>query len=191
MDAIELPMPELLTGGAVFLAIGAVVWFAFSVISPEKPHAEKRLNEFNRLKRGKESTDDGTEDKRSDALKAVLQRAESLSKPMRSTNEAEISNLKGKLICAGFRSHAALPTFLGIKFICIVVGLVIGGVVSVFFYGLTGAAMIRLAAVTGIALFVPDMVLRFIIGRRLPRQAAWRSTPASPRPGPAVCSSAC
>jgi tight adherence protein C len=165
LAAMTIDVPLLVTATAGFFAMGSIVWLLFSVSSAEKPRAEKRLAEINRSKR-KESSDSGLEEKRGDALKAVLNRAEAFSKPMQLTNEQEISQLRGKLVAAGFRGHSAMSVFLGLKVICILLGIVIGGGVSLFMYGVSGAAMVRLGVIVGIAMFIPDMVLKFIMGRR-------------------------
>jgi tight adherence protein C len=52
------------------------------------------------------------------------------------------------------------------KFICIIVGLVLSGGVSVLLYGLTNAALIRAVIVTGFAMFIPNVVLGIIAKKR-------------------------
>jgi tight adherence protein C len=161
-----MQMPVLLVAVSVFLGIGALVWAIFQWINAEKPQAERRLSEMNRPRKGKNLSDLDSENKRNEALQAVLQRAEAFSKPMQSKDQKEINKLKEKLVAAGFRSQTAPAAFLGMKFICIIVGLVLSGGVSVLLYGLTNAALIRAVIVTGFAMFIPNVVLGIIAKKR-------------------------
>ncbi len=171
MDPNNLPGDStmLFTGLAVFMAIGSLVWFFWGLMTADKPRAEKRLAELNRSRRGKDPKEEATrtlEDKRNEALQAVLSRAEALSKPMQPKSAKEISALRDKLTQAGFRSQNAAATFLGLKFCGILLGLVLGGGISVLMYGMTTPAMIRIVVATGIGMFLPDIILKFIISSR-------------------------
>ncbi len=164
---LDQNLPLLMTAVASFLAIGSAVWFLWSYFfTAEKPRAEKRLAELNRTRKPKDITAVDVEEKRNEALQAVLQRAEAFSKPLQPKSEKEVSALKEKLTQAGFRAPGASATFLGIKFICILIGLVLGGGVSVLIYGLNSTAMIRMVFVVGVAMFIPDIVLKLIINKR-------------------------
>lgn len=148
---------------AIFLAIAAGSWLVLSLFVNENDRAERRLDELSDPRRRS-----GTkENKKSEALSRVLQKASpTLAKPLTPTTEAEMSKLRQDLVEAGFRTETAPITYLSIRAIFAIAFLVIGGGVSVFMYGATYAALIRMLVVGALGFYLPVLGLRFLGGRR-------------------------
>lgn len=157
-----------ITLGAAFIAVSALAYWVASTMSGDGPRAEKRLEALSRRRRAGDILEAAVEKekKKAEALASVLEKAERFSKPLQPKTAREIGKLQQRLMWAGLRTQNAAAVFLGIKFVCLMTGLLIGGGASVFLYGFTTAALVRLVVVAGIAFFIPELILGFVIKRR-------------------------
>ena len=107
---------SLLTKLAIFGAATAGVWFLLDLLSPGRPRAEMRLEEFREpnLRRGDRKSGSMGVTKRSDGMARLLERASpKLSKSLQPKTAEEAGKLKSKLSYAGFRGEAVTSIFLG------------------------------------------------------------------------------
>jgi tight adherence protein C len=150
---------------AVFGLIGALAWLAFDWLSGSGSRAEQRLADFkDPLRKRREEGAPGQ--KKQDAMSRMLEAsAPVLSKPLRPKTEKEQSKLKAKLSHAGFRSEAAPQIFLGVKFIMLVVGTLIGGGTTLALMGITTGSLFRVVMIAGSMFYFPDGVV-FYLGKK-------------------------
>ncbi len=170
--AAETSMIIFVVPVALFFAVSAVAWlFIGRVSGGDQPRAEARLDELrkprrkNSLEMASESED--REKKKAEALTAVLERATSpLGNSVKPKNEKELSKLRERLLHAGFRRDAAPVVFKGSQLIFACVGLLFGGVFGLLTSGLTLGLLTKTVIGGGIAYFIPEFILSFLIGRR-------------------------
>lgn len=159
----------LLTVGATFGLFAALAFWATQRFSGNAPRAERRLDVLKKARKGKaltEASDDEVEDKKAQALAAVLGKAERFSSPLKPKSAHEEGKLKLRLMEAGFRNDNAVAVFLGVKVIFLMVGLLFGGVYGLVGFGFNTGGLIRLIVGGGIAFFIPEMILAFIRSKR-------------------------
>ena len=149
---------SLAVGGAVV----AIAWLLIDMFNGAKPRTEERLEEFKdpslrRLREQGSTT--------ADAMARVLEKATpALAKPLQPKTEKEVGKLREKLMHAGFRSDGAPTMFLGIKFTCLIVGLVMSGG-GVLLAGVGTQSMLRAGFFACGMFFLPDVLL-MLLGRR-------------------------
>lgn len=144
---------------AIFGLIAVVAWWIFDRLMADKSRAELRLDELKNPgardraeKRGSGST--------ADAMSKMLQKASpKLAKPLTPKNEHDAGKLKTKLNQAGLRSETAPSIFLGLKFIGLIAGFVLGGGSFLYFKGMTQESMMYSVGSAGLAFYVPDIVV--------------------------------
>jgi tight adherence protein C len=148
----------------VFGLVAALAWVAFDWITGKSNRAEERLDDFRdpRRKRGEMG-----QKKAEGAMSRMLeQAAPKLAKPLQPKTEKEQSRLKLKLGYAGFRSEAAPQIFLGIKFIMLMVGLILGGGSTLAILGFTKNSLIQVVAIAAGMFYFPDGVIMWMGKKR-------------------------
>lgn len=168
-----LPLGALSFGYLVLVQIGAfglisaLVWVAIDWFSGGgDSRTEERLAELRdpMLRKRKEEAGAG---KRGNAMTRMLEdAAPAFAKPLQPQNEFEANKLKAKLSYAGFRNESAPSVFLGLKFFCMVTGLLIGGGASVLTMGFTQAALIRVVLYTGGGFYLPELIVWYLAKKR-------------------------
>ena len=155
-NAVILPI-------AVFVAIGAIAWFALGYIfSPEDDRAEQRLAELSDP-RGRSNKNNS----KSQAFQRALSKsAPKLAKSLTPTNEKEMSKLRQSLVEAGFRSETAPVTYLALRAVVGLAFLVLGSGGSLLVYGFTSAAAIRTFMIGAAGFYLPILVLNQLARRR-------------------------
>ncbi len=157
---------ESLVPLALFGTFAALAWWALDLTMTGKPRTLERLEELKDPRKRRRAAADSAL-KQSDALTKVLERASpSLAKPLQPKSEAELGKLRTKLSNAGFRSEAAGTVFLGLKFAGLVVGLFLGGGTITSLRGVNQSSLGWSIAVAGLLFYLPDLVVRFLGGRR-------------------------
>jgi tight adherence protein C len=135
------------------------------LLSSGKPRAEKRLEEFREPNTRR--TDGRGISKRSDGMTKLLEKATpAFSKPLQPKTEEEVGKLKLKLGYAGFRGETAPSVFLGLKFIAMVLGFLMGGGALLVSKGWTMETGMYTVGAAGIAFYLPDAVLWFLKKQR-------------------------
>lgn len=151
---------------AAFGLVAALAWWLMDFLSPTKSREEERLDEFRdpNFRRGKK--EQGAV-KKSDAMTRVLEKATpALAKPLQPKNEKDANKLKSTLSHAGFRNEAAPTIFLGLQFLCLILGLFIGGGTVLLVSGFTTWSLIKAVGVAGLMFYLPKFVVMFLARRR-------------------------
>jgi tight adherence protein C len=157
-----------------FFLFSACAWLVMDWFSNRRPRAEQRLDEFKdpHLRKKKEADAAGRVS-RSEAMTKVLAKASpALAKPLQPKNESDVGKLKLKLAQAGFRSETAPTMFLGMKFIGLIVGLLLGGGTMIVMAHLNGAPLLsqknlfKCMIMAGGMFYLPDILLFFVAKRR-------------------------
>jgi tight adherence protein C len=147
-----------------FVAVSVVIYLVLGRFNGETGAAERRLENLRDPRRRKGG--DG-ERGRTDALRDMVERtAPALAKPLTPKTEKEMGRLKQRLVFAGFRGENATTVYLATKLFVMMIALFISGAVSLFMYGFSTAALIRILTVGGIGFYLPDIALRFITKKR-------------------------
>lgn len=147
---------------AVFGAAMAVAWMALEWMGGSKQaRAEERLDEWRDPTRRRK--DEAT---RAQAMTRVLERATpALAKPLQPSSEKDAGRLRQRLMQAGFRSQEAPTIFLGMKFLCLCAGVIVGGG-GLLVFGAGYQSMLRCGATGCVLFFIPDILLALIGSKR-------------------------
>jgi len=161
----EVSFMESLTPLALFGMFAALTWWVLDWMAAARPRALERLDELNRPR--SRSNLDGLPVKKTDAVTKVLEKATpALAKPLEPKSEEELSRLKLKLAMAGFRSDAASKAFLGLKFMGLMAGLVLGAGTFFPFLGATQQSTFLTIGLAGALFYLPDLALWLIAKSR-------------------------
>lgn len=148
---------------AVFGSCFCAAWAALSHFAGKAPLGLDRASE-----RLKDLRGNGAE--RQPSAETALQKvAVNLSQWLRPRSELEQNALKVRLANAGFNSQHASSLFLAIKLAVIVAGGIIGAGGGLAVWGLAQRGLTAPVIVGGIAFFIPDMVLAYLISARKER----------------------
>ena len=149
----------LLTQLAIFGCVAAAVWAALEFLGGGgKSRAEERLDEFSDTR----SKARNPNAHKSDSMTRLLEAASpKLSAPLKPKTAEEEGKLKQRLAHAGYRSENAVSIFLGMKFLCLVIGFFASGGSMLYLKGFTMSAMMYTVAISGIMMFLPDVVVWF------------------------------
>jgi tight adherence protein C len=156
---------EILVPCAAFLALGLAVWGGLTAIAETRARASDRLD---RLMRGT-STNLGPSVllRQQDRIQALVAKAApALSRPLRPHNEKELGKLKLTLLNAGFRSELAVQIYLGIKFLCLLLGLAITIPLAYARSGFTQRGIGLMVFGGAVGFYLPSVVLRVLKKRR-------------------------
>lgn len=151
---------------AAFAATSAIIWLVVDLVWGQKRLAEDRLD---RLQASGRTADleETRMDKMSAAVGDLLNKATpQLAKPLQPKDAAEEGKLKSRLSHGGFRSENAVTIYLGLKVLCVAIGIFLGGGAMLLSMGLNPTTLLRTAIAAGVAFFVPDLILRMITKSR-------------------------
>jgi tight adherence protein C len=152
---------------AVFGAIAALAWLAVDWFTSSSSRAEQRLEDFRDPLARKRREEAQLGKRKGDAVARMLEAsAPALAKPLAPKSEQDLGKLKMKLSHAGFRNPAAPQIFLGMKFILLVVGLVVGGGTTLALRGLDQGTLIRIVLIAGGCFYLPDVVVYWLAKKR-------------------------
>lgn len=173
MDLSEFSYLQLVPF-AVFGLFAVGAWLLLDYFAAQKSRTVERLDELRNpaLRRAKEGA--GVQ-KKSDAVSRVLEKASMASGPLQPKNEFEANKLRAKLASAGFRSEAAMPIYLGLKFLGLVAGFIASGGTMLLVEGFSQKTLLVTVGVAGGLFYFPTIVLWFLIRRR--KQAIFLSLP--------------
>ena len=148
---------------AAFFAIAIGLWAVGDFVVNRRSKADIRLDQLKQQKSGSQKQNNG----KKEGITNFLEKASpTLAKPLQPKNEKDASKLREKLEYAGFRSGDAITVFLGIKFIALIAGLVLGGGTSLILAGVTTQALLGTFMAGGVCFFIPDFALGFIAKSR-------------------------
>ena len=160
--------PVLTSSVAIFITVTLVMWIILERISGgDRPQAEIRLDRLRKKQHRRdlsELADENTNTKQT--LTQVLEKATSPLAETVSGNEKEMSQLKEKLMNAGFRRESAPVVFKSIQFAGVVVGLVAGGVFGMIADGMNQGMAMKTAIGMILGFMVPNLFLEQLVKAR-------------------------
>lgn len=152
---------------AVFGAFAVVAWILLEKLAADPPRAEKRLDELSDPHARRSKADKSDTFRKSDAMTKMLEKASpAFAKPLKPKTEIEASKLKLRLAHAGFRNEAVPSIYLGLKFIGMIAGFIIGGGAMVFTKGMVTDTLLYTVGIAGVAFYLPDIILWFMSRNR-------------------------
>jgi tight adherence protein C len=98
--------------------------------------------------------------------KVIEKASPALAAPLTPKSDLEKSKLKMRLANAGFRGESAGNIFLGIKFLSLVIGLMLGGGGVLTVSGLSQKSLIIAIVIAGGMFYLPEVGLWFLVSRR-------------------------
>ncbi len=146
---------------AIFGVIAAVAWVVMDFFGgASKKRSDDRLAEIkDPLARRRP---EASKAKKSDAMSRVLEKAAPMAHPLQPKTEREAGLLKCRLSAAGFRGEKVVTTFLGLKFIGLLVGLTLGGGGSMLSSGISQNSLMATVAAGGLTFYLPDILVWFM-----------------------------
>ena len=165
---------EIIVAVAAFGCVTAFAWFFLDSVMKRKSTAEERLDVLRDPRnRGAGAADkDGMKNAMSELLEKA---APTLAAPLQPKTEKEQNQLRQKLDEAGFRGEGSVQTYMAVKIIAAIVGLVLSGTTTLFTTGLTTNGMLMGVAGPCVGFFIPDLILSFITSSR--KQAIFLGLP--------------
>jgi tight adherence protein C len=148
-----------------FLAIALGVWGLLTALAQRRTNQAERIE---RLLRGAAARADLPSPlmRKQDHLRNLVERAApALAKPLQGKEE-EISQLRMKLLHAGYRGEQAVQVYLSLKFVLLLVALAVVVPLAYARHGLTMRAMWEVGGAAGIAFYAPAIVLKFLTKKR-------------------------
>jgi len=151
---------------AMFGLFAVAAWWLLETVAGAKSRAVERLDEI-KNPRARRAAQDLSALKKSDAVTKMLERATpALAKPLAPKSELELSKLKLKLANAGFRGESAGSVFLGLKFVGLVAGLLVGAGTILGLGSISRNTLISAAAMGGFLFYLPDLAVWFVARKR-------------------------
>ncbi len=147
---------------AIFGAFAVAAWVALEVLGSKKNRASERLDEIRDPGKRRE----GGKSKKGDFASLLEKASPAFAKPLQPKSAAEAGKLKAKLSAAGFRSDSAALSFLGFKFVGMVVGLMFFGGTMIATEGLTQKALVYTVGGAGFMFYLPDMIVWYMGSKR-------------------------
>ena len=155
---------EAMVPFAIFGLVALAAWWILDMIASGRSRTKERLEEIKSpdLRRRK-----GGPVKPTDKVARVVEKAApALAKPLQPKNGFEVSKIKSKLSHAGFRGEAAVSTYLGLKFVGLMVGMIVGGITLLASLGVTQQSMAGTVFIAGALFYLPDIVLGLMASSR-------------------------
>lgn len=153
----------LLVVGSIFVGVSAVAWLVVSHLNggEDSVRAEARLAQ---LQGKSQSSADASS--RMQGLADMINKAAPIAKSIQPKDEATQGKLKSRLVQAGFRGNGASTTFLTIKMLGAIAGLVLGGIYGLYANGISMPGLYKPLIFGGFGFFIPELALSFLISRR-------------------------
>jgi tight adherence protein C len=149
-----------------FGLFAAVAWWLMDMLGGQSNRATERLDEL-RNPGARRRDEAGKGRGKGDAMSKMLEMASpALSRPLQPKTELEAGKLKARLAVAGFRSDSAASAFLGLKFIGLCAGFLIGGGALLITSGATQKSMMYTVFVAGVTFYIPDLIVAILARRR-------------------------
>jgi tight adherence protein C len=148
---------------AVFVAVAVFVWLVVSVTTGRRTRSEERLDRFSGARANEPKPQGLTMEGFAKMLESV---SPTLARPLQPKNERDAGKLRQRLEYAGFRRENYPVVFLGIKFIALAFGILLGGGLALCTTGMTTSGAMRAFMVAGLFFFLPDMILGYLGKRR-------------------------
>jgi tight adherence protein C len=167
----ELINPQDLLSALAFLGTAGAVWVILSWLARRSDsRVEDRLTRLSRASSKAEIQLTESSSSKSSLpnikMQELLQKAAAFSEPLMPKSEFEQNKLRLKLAHAGFRQENAVPVFTGLKFLSLLAGAMLGAAIFMPTVGLNFDLVKWLAIFAGAGLFLPDVVLWWLVKKR-------------------------
>jgi len=150
---------------AAFGGVAVASWWLLEMFTSRKPRAEQRLDEYREPNSRK--SDLLIDSKSPGAMSKVLgAAAPTLSKPMQSKSEEDVSKIRHKLNQAGFRTETAITTYWSMKTLGLCIGFVLAGGALLFTRGFSMDTLMYTVLIAGIMFYIPEIILWLITKSR-------------------------
>ena len=150
---------------AVFGVIAIIVWFIVDFFGRGRSRSEERLEDYTDPQ-ARKRREEGGGTKKNEAMALLERSAPALAKPLQPKTEKDMSKLKLKLSHAGFRSEAAPQIFLGMKFVMLIIGVVVGGGTTLALLGANMTSLFRVVMIAGTMFYLPNMIVWWLAKKR-------------------------
>ncbi len=151
---------------AIFGLFAAIAWWLMDFLGGQSNRATERLDEL-RNPGARRRDESGKGRGKGDAMSKMLEMASpALARPLQPKTELEANKLKAKLSMAGFRGDSAPSVFLGLKFIGLCAGFLIGGGAMLATTGATQKTLMYTIFTAGVTFYIPELVVAFLAKRR-------------------------
>lgn len=141
---------------AAFFAITAGLWAVTNIFAKKASRATERLEEW-RDPFARQRREGGQS---SNAVGNMFEKAApALSKALESKSELDQSNLKIRLANAGFSRPDAARNYLALKVVCLVLGLLFGGIYGFASAGIGRNSWMALVIGGGLGFYLPELTL--------------------------------
>ncbi len=160
--------PVFLSSLAIFITVTLVMWVILEKISGgDRPNAEIRLQRLQNKKQHRDLAELAKENANAKAtLTNVLEKAASPLADTVSGNEEEMSQLREKLMNAGFRRESAPVVFKSIQFATFILGLFAGGVFGMLSDGISQGLVMKTAVGMILGFMIPKLILEQLVKSR-------------------------
>jgi tight adherence protein C len=150
--------PERLVLIATFFAFMLAGWGLLSLVAGQPTRAEDRLKRI--LDRKSSDVARARAAKERQRIQdRVAEAARRLSAPMQPKDEAELGKLRLSLLNAGIRHPQAVQIYLGLKMLCMLLGLALATPTVLARTGFTQNGLLMVVAAGGLGFYLPGLVL--------------------------------
>ncbi len=142
---------------AIFGAVAIGMWVVAETFFSNNTKTESRLERINNRTAAVKETS-GTKD---NIQKLLAKASPALSETMKPKSEAALTKMQQTLIEAGYRGEGAVATLSTLKLVGAVIGLVLGGGLSLMTKGVDSMSLLYTIFAGGIGMYLPEMVVVF------------------------------
>lgn len=148
-----------------FLAMALGTWSVLTMFADRPTDMEERLKRI--MNQSARPQGAAALVKQQDRIQAqVTKAAKRLSGPLQPSNEAELGKIRLLLLNAGFRGESAVQVFLGLKALCLLIGLAIAVPLVYSRYGFTQTGLTYIVLAGAIGFYAPGLVVGNIKKKR-------------------------
>jgi tight adherence protein C len=142
---------------ALFGAVALGMWVVADTFMGGRSKTESRLERINNRTAAVTETS-GTKD---NIQKLLAKASPKISESMKPKSEASLSSMRQTLSEAGYRSDSAVASLVTLKTIGLVLGVVLGGGLSLLLNGLDTWTLLYTVCAAGVGFYGPEMVVVF------------------------------
>jgi len=157
---------ESLVPFAIFIAIGALAWWALGKIAGGESRAAERLEQLRKPNSLRAKELELPKRKAEKVTKVIESAAPALAKPLQPQDQATADKLKVRLANAGFRTESASTIFLGTRFVGLLVGLGIGGIILLQAPQIDHKILVKAVLAAGGMFYLPSLILTMLVKSR-------------------------
>ena len=151
---------------AVFIGIGALTWWLLGMLAGGESRTSERLEKLRKPHRQSELESSLPKRRTEKVTKVIENAAPRLAKPLQPQDEKTADRLKVRLANAGFRGETASTIFLGVRFVFLLIGLAMGGIIALRAAEMNQKTIMTIVIIAAIMFYLPSVVLALIARSR-------------------------